>query len=140
MKQNSVGIFVNRDKDKDFYFTKKVMKCVKKFGMIPLLAASEKKDERLPEMYDNEYVMENSDYVVSLGGDGTLLKTARSTFNYSIPVMGINLGTVGFLAEVEKNEIEKAIECLSKGSIHDKGIQRILCNKQYPPQKICLLF
>lgn len=115
MEKIRIGIFVNRKKDKDFKITGKVIESIEKYGMIPLLADSDNDNTKLPGMQDCVYVIKNSNYVISLGGDGTLLKTARSTFNYNIPVMGINLGTVGFLAEVETNEIEKAFERLSKG-------------------------
>ncbi len=47
--------------------------------------------------------------VISLGGDGTLLFTARFLLGLDIPVMGVNLGTFGFLTEIKKTEIEQAL-------------------------------
>jgi NAD+ kinase len=44
------------------------------------------------------------DAIVSLGGDGTILFTARQYADYEIPILGINLGRLGFLAETLKNE------------------------------------
>ena len=47
--------------------------------------------------------------VVVLGGDGTILKAAEIVRDYSIPLMGINLGHVGFLAESEREEFTEAV-------------------------------
>jgi NAD+ kinase len=52
--------------------------------------------------------------VVVLGGDGTILKAAEIVRESQIPLLGINLGHVGFLAESEKNEIGSTIERVAK--------------------------
>jgi len=121
MEKIQIGIFTNRKKDNGLIITNRVVEFIEKYGMHPLFAGdvSNRADIQVP--YDNKFVLENSDFVISLGGDGTFLSTARTTFNYDVPVLGINLGTVGFLAEVEINEIEKAIENLSKGSFKLKN-------------------
>ncbi len=55
-------------------------------------------------------------YFLSLGGDGTLLDAATFVRDYNIPVMGINLGRLGFLANVGKNEIQEALDSLHNGT------------------------
>ncbi len=67
------------------------------------------------EMPDMERFLQESDYIISLGGDGTFLKAARHSYEKNIPVLGINLGNVGFLTEVEKEEIDPAIEQFLSG-------------------------
>jgi NAD+ kinase len=47
----------------------------------------------------------NADMVVSFGGDGTILHASKDVLNYNIPVLGVNLGSVGFMAEVEVSEM-----------------------------------
>jgi len=47
-----------------------------------------------------------SDFLVTLGGDGTLISVARRGFKYQKAVMGINLGTLGFLTDIMPDEIE----------------------------------
>lgn len=47
------------------------------------------------------------DFLVSVGGDGTLLSVVRKSFNYEKPVLGINLGTLGFLTDINMDELEK---------------------------------
>ena len=54
----------------------------------------------------------NSDLVLSIGGDGTILSTIRRIGNNSIPVLGIHIGNLGFLAQATKENIDKALECL----------------------------
>ena len=46
------------------------------------------------------------DFLVSVGGDGTLLSVVRKSFNYDKPVLGINLGTLGFLTDISMDELE----------------------------------
>lgn len=53
--------------------------------------------------------------VIVLGGDGTLLKAARDIIQYEIPLLGVNLGTLGYLAEVEISNIEDALDKLLRG-------------------------
>ena len=57
----------------------------------------------------------------SLGGDGTLLDTLAFVRDYNIPILGINIGRLGFLANIGKEEIELALDALEKGSYtHDR--------------------
>ena len=46
------------------------------------------------------------DFLVSVGGDGTLLSVVRKSFKYDKPVLGINLGTLGFLTDISMDELE----------------------------------
>ncbi len=50
---------------------------------------------------DDENVYKKSDLIISIGGDGTLLSTAYHAQFYDKPVLGLNLGKLGFLAEVD---------------------------------------
>ncbi len=54
------------------------------------------------------------DYIISLGGDGTLLDTVTFVRDSGIPVMGINYGRLGFLASIGKDELHTAVEALVK--------------------------
>jgi len=57
------------------------------------------------------------DYVISLGGDGTILNAITIIRDHEIPVLGINLGRLGFLASTEKKNIEAALIKLKAGQI-----------------------
>jgi NAD+ kinase len=56
-----------------------------------------------------------SDAVVVLGGDGTILRAVRMLKGAAIPVIGVNMGRVGFLSEVEPNELYPSMERLLSG-------------------------
>ena len=58
--------------------------------------------------------LEDIDFIISLGGDGTLLDAVTFVGDKGIPVLGINYGRLGFLASIGKNEIHSAIESLVK--------------------------
>ncbi|HNV97864.1 MAG TPA: NAD kinase [Chitinophagales bacterium] len=65
-------------------------------------------------------VIARLDYIFSLGGDGTLLDTMTIVRNTNIPVVGINIGRLGFLANVGKDEIVSVLDALEKGAVtHD---------------------
>lgn len=55
------------------------------------------------------------DLIVTFGGDGTLLIGARYALKYDIPLLGINLGTVGFLTEEDPGHLEEALETIIAG-------------------------
>ena len=57
-----------------------------------------------------------TDMLISLGGDGTMLDTVSFIGDSNIPLIGINLGRLGFLAAISENEAADAIESLVRGS------------------------
>jgi len=62
-----------------------------------------------------DLVQKKPDFVVVLGGDGTLLSTARNVARAGIPILGVNLGSLGFLTEIRKDEIATALEAVDAG-------------------------
>ena len=62
-----------------------------------------------------EHVCEKSDFLVSLGGDGTLLSLVRRSYDYHKPVVGINAGTLGFLADITIDDVDNFLDQLLDG-------------------------
>ncbi len=58
---------------------------------------------------------QKSDFLVSLGGDGTLLSLVRRSYGYHKPTVGINAGTLGFLADVTIDEVDNFLDYLLSG-------------------------
>jgi len=56
--------------------------------------------------------------VIVLGGDGTILRAAEIVKGHEIPIIGINLGNVGFLAEISEPSIVEIVKAVDSGSIH----------------------
>ena len=57
----------------------------------------------------------NAELVICFGGDGTILHTAKAATRRGIPILGVNIGTMGFMAELESTELD-ALESLAKGN------------------------
>ena len=63
---------------------------------------------------NSEELIAKADYVISLGGDGTMLETLEYVRRSGIPVLGVNTGRLGFLATVYKEYFSKSIQLLTK--------------------------
>ena len=57
----------------------------------------------------------SSDFLITLGGDGTLISTVRRSFKYGIPVLGIHAGRLGFLADIGLDEFADFLKKILKG-------------------------
>lgn len=63
-------------------------------------------------------VMHELELVVVLGGDGTILRAAEMVRGYTVPLLGVNLGHVGFLAEFEREDLAEAVDRLARGAFN----------------------
>lgn len=61
---------------------------------------------------DAACIPDDVECIIAIGGDGTLLHASRDLVDTSLPLMGINLGTLGYLAEIERSNIAPALERL----------------------------
>lgn len=61
-------------------------------------------------------VVQRADIVMVLGGDGSMLRVVRELEGRDIPVIGVNLGALGFMTSVTENDLERALECLVAGN------------------------
>lgn len=69
------------------------------------------------EMLEEEKLASNSDVLISLGGDGTLLQTAYKSRKSNTPILGINFGKLGFLAEYDTTNIDDLIRYLKSENL-----------------------
>ena len=95
-----VGFFTNIDKDVDMVTSRELMAFVRDLGHEAL----------------QENIFHDVDFVVVLGGDGTMLRAASFAAAHSIPLLGINLGNVGYLTDVEKSQAKNAIQKVLDGN------------------------
>ena len=75
---------------------------------------------------------DNIDFIMTLGGDGTMLKAAALVGDSGIPIIGINLGRLGFLSSVEKSKINGAIDKIKDGKYKIEGRSMIALHCNYP--------
>lgn len=77
-------------------------------------------------------VLSNADFAVVFGGDGTIIAAARQLSQCNVPVIGVNLGKLGFLAEFSVEELKELFERIIKGkAVIEKRMMlncRIICN------------
>lgn len=85
-------------------------------------------NDDLQELYDGDNhtsaqvvnsekkAIDEADIIVALGGDGTMLYTARLMKSIPKPILGVNSGRLGFMAYTQKENLEKALECLKSGN------------------------
>ena len=93
---------------KDIYLD--IKKMFENFNIEVLLEKSSADQLDIKDGIEFDLLCQQSDFLVTLGGDGTLISVARRGFKYQKAVMGINLGTLGFLTDIMPNEIETFLE------------------------------
>lgn len=100
-------IIVNAQKDSELIFTNQIIDYIRrKGGTCDYFASFE---EEKAEAVEKEIPTE-TEVVLVIGGDGTLIRAARNLVKKNIPLLGINLGKLGYLCEVEENTIFPAID------------------------------
>lgn len=99
-------IVTNRAKDPGWEYTDRISDYICSHGGICVT------QKKLKPQEDQLNISEDTDCIIVLGGDGTLLQTARETHRLQIPLIGINLGTLGYLSDVNKHELEPALDKL----------------------------
>lgn len=71
-----------------------------------------------------------ADMVISIGGDGTFLKAARRVGRKGIPILGINTGRLGFLADISPEEMEETFNEIQaeRYSVEERSVLQLICN------------
>ncbi|MDD4697301.1 MAG: NAD(+)/NADH kinase, partial [Fermentimonas sp.] len=75
------------------------------------------------------------DMVVSVGGDGTFLRTAATVGNTGIPILGINTGRLGFLAAINYSDVEDTLTEVMRGDykVQDRTLLKMTTDETFPP-------
>ncbi len=111
-----VAILPNVQKDKGLETTKRLVRYLVEKGCEPQLSQEVAERAEMSQYAREEAELySQSDLLISLGGDGTLLGIGRRTARFEKPILGINLGTLGFLTAEEKSHAEKAIDQVLSG-------------------------
>ncbi len=107
LKFNTIGLVVRQDIHSHLETVKLITSVLGKYADVPVHCLdSDFTHENFPTLSIEELV-DRSDLVISLGGDGTLLSAARALVDKGTPLVGINLGRLGFLADVSVKDFEQ---------------------------------
>lgn len=114
---NRFCLVTNKSKDKNFEMSMHIKEYLEQHGKECVIAES-----RSPQTAENKVsrdflseIPADTDCCIVLGGDGTMLQAARSAAYIDVPLLGVNLGTLGYLAEVEKGKVDDALRQLLAG-------------------------
>jgi NAD+ kinase len=72
-------------------------------------------------------VVAGRDLIITVGGDGTLLRAAKLTFPGQVPLLGINLGRLGFLADISPQQVAAGLAAILGGSFVEEERSVLLC-------------
>lgn len=92
-----------------------------------------RKAEFKKRCFTSSEVVKNSDIIISLGGDGTFLHTARLVGKKETPIFGVNMGTLGFMSEVDPSEMKKFIKQITENNY--KTQDRVIISGELPDGK-----
>lgn len=107
-------IYTNRHKDGQMAVTERIRKYLEEHGQRVSLRIKDRDWKENPEE-EEAVIPADVDIMLVLGGDGTVLQAARETVHYHIPMIGVNLGTLGYIAQIETSGLDGALEQLLKG-------------------------
>ena len=122
-------IIVNKDRDERLELTTRVQKFLTEHGKQYIVRM-----ESLDSVGEDwESLPEDIECVIVLGGDGTLIRAANRLLKYSIPMFGINAGTLGYMTGVEASEAEHGLErlCSDAFRVEERMLLDSCINGQY---------
>lgn len=107
------GIVCKEDNNEALALSKRVMEWMGERGLDYLI------EDHIADFAGHthtENVWDNSNLLVVIGGDGTLLRAIRMSAQQEVPILGVHMGYLGFLTEVTENEVCDALESVVKGN------------------------
>ena len=137
-KINRVGIVIKPHAPRIESILTELSAYLEKRGIECLLESAAAEKLRRPGGIRREEIPGRSDLVIVLGGDGTLLSIAHIAACKNVPVMGVNLGSLGFLTEVPLGEMTITLDALLAGRTDIIGSRLLLESKFKGEVNLCL--
>ena len=126
-------VYTNRHKDKNLVLTKKICDYLRQKGQKATVKTEEGDfKERISTDTDDipADIPRDVDCMIVLGGDGTVLQAARETKKLHIPIIGVNLGTLGYMKEIEPANLKESLDRLIAGD-YEQESRMMLNGKAY---------
>ena len=119
----TIAIFGNAQKSDTLREVQHILQFMKEKGVHILLSKELRQELSLreypsfPDINEewSEQINESVDFALSVGGDGTFLTSAAAIGDKNIPILGINCGHLGFLAEVQTQDLDDILQKLVQG-------------------------
>lgn len=132
----TIAIFGNAMKDNTLIEVSHILEFMAAHGVQVLLSQELRQELQLREYpaFSEEAQVgdEPVDFAMSVGGDGTFLTTAAAVGSRNIPIVGVNCGHLGFLADVQTKDVDIIMRQLIEGqyTIEQRSLLRVCCGRQ----------
>lgn len=138
---NSIGIIINLQKPTILKITREIVQWLEQHGKKVLVAEAGSDTVRhdITSCSEKE-LAQQADCIIVLGGDGTLLSSARTVGILGKPLFGINFGQLGFLTEIELPDLTPALERLVSGEFKIEERMMIQAEVYRQGEKICSFY
>ena len=113
-------IITNYSKDENYEVTGRIQSYIEKRGRTCILCERDEEGNLLADR-----IPDQTDCVLTLGGDGTLIQAVRELRDRHLPLIGVNMGTLGYLTEIELPHIEE-------------GLEKLFCGEFIPERRMML--
>ncbi len=137
----TVYIIFNNEKKEAALVAKKVAIQLKQCGVntVTDMMFNNKPISDCIKQVTSEQALTQCDFIITLGGDGTILRAARKSLPYKKPIVGINVGHLGFLATIEQNELHLLNNIVTGNyKIDKRSILNIVSEKKEQTPQIAL--
>lgn len=116
-------VYTNMHKDQDLAVTGRVCSFLELKGQKVTVIGEVSEEAKKAEGIGSERKAEGirADCMIVLGGDGTMLQAVRETGEQRIPIIGVNLGTLGYMTEIEPSALEESLEKLIRGEYEQES-------------------
>jgi NAD+ kinase len=108
MQMKRIGILYHPKIERAKAFSQELEKFLKARDILSWICSSWEEDKAKPQIADSELML-------SIGGDGTILRTVRAVIPHAVPIVGINLGNLGFMTELKNDEAFEKLPRLLDG-------------------------
>lgn len=133
---NHFFIISNADKDQGLALTRKIKAHIEANGGTAGYFATYPGEERKKSLKPED-VPSDTECIFVLGGDGTLIRTARDLVSLNLPLIGVNMGTLGYLCELEESTVFEAAEQIMAGHFVTEE-RMMICGSKVDKSEIAL--
>lgn len=129
-------VISNKLKDPSYNYANRIKGYIESRNGICVCQQLEKKSDEAQYNYsDASLIPKETECVVVLGGDGTLLQAARDINETNLPILGVNIGTLGFLTDTDMSSVETAIDTIMEDN-HEIDCRMMLSGTIYRDDRV----